>query len=51
MEIDSIEIFGAKEHNLKDFDVTIPKNKLVVLQVFPGSGKSSLVSWYASKRK
>lgn len=43
MEIDSIEIFGAKEHNLKDFDVTIPKNKLVVFAGVSGSGKSSLV--------
>ena len=43
METDSIEIFGAKEHNLKDFDVTIPKNKLVVFAGVSGSGKSSLV--------
>ena len=42
MEIDSIEIFGAKEHNLKDFDVTIPKNKLVVLQVFQVQGSLPL---------
>ena len=42
METDSIEIFGAKEHNLKDFDVTIPKNKLVVLQVFQVRGSLPL---------
>jgi excinuclease ABC subunit A len=29
---DTIEVFGAREHNLKNIDISIPKNKLVVLQ-------------------
>lgn len=37
-----IEIFGAREHNLKNFDVSIPRNKLVVFTGISGSGKSSL---------
>src|SRR6266576_5410782 len=37
-----IKIKGAREHNLKNIDVTIPKNKLVVLTGLSGSGKSSL---------
>ena len=37
-----IEIFGAKEHNLKNVDIAIPKNKLVVITGISGSGKSSL---------
>jgi excinuclease ABC subunit A len=37
-----IEIFGAREHNLKDIDISIPKNKLVVITGISGSGKSSL---------
>ena len=37
-----IEIFGAREHNLKNIDVTIPRNKLVVITGISGSGKSSL---------
>lgn len=39
---DTIEIFGAREHNLKDIDISIPKNKLVVFTGVSGSGKSSL---------
>ncbi|WP_200410807.1 excinuclease ABC subunit UvrA [Virgibacillus salexigens] len=38
----SINIQGARAHNLKNVDVTIPKNKLVVLTGLSGSGKSSL---------
>ena len=30
---DFIEVFGAREHNLKNIDISIPKNKLVVLPV------------------
>ena len=37
-----IEIIGAREHNLKNIDITIPKNKLVVFTGVSGSGKSSL---------
>ncbi len=37
-----IEIYGAKENNLKNIDVTIPRNKLVVFTGLSGSGKSSL---------
>lgn len=38
----SIKIQGARAHNLKNVDVTIPKNKLIVLTGLSGSGKSSL---------
>ncbi|MBW3469186.1 excinuclease ABC subunit UvrA [Arthrospiribacter ruber] len=37
-----IEIFGAREHNLKNIDLAIPRNKLIVLTGLSGSGKSSL---------
>ncbi|PZP52003.1 MAG: excinuclease ABC subunit UvrA [Pseudopedobacter saltans] len=37
-----IEIIGAREHNLKDISINIPKNKLVVFTGVSGSGKSSL---------
>ncbi len=37
-----IVIKGAKENNLKNLDVTIPRDKLVVLTGLSGSGKSSL---------
>lgn len=39
---DKIFIKGAREHNLKNIDVTIPRNKLVVFTGLSGSGKSSL---------
>ncbi|MCE3296161.1 MAG: excinuclease subunit [Crocinitomicaceae bacterium] len=39
---DFIEIFGAREHNLKNIDLKIPRNKLVVFTGLSGSGKSSL---------
>ena len=38
----SIKIFGAREHNLKNIDVQIPRNALVVITGVSGSGKSSL---------
>ncbi len=41
-ENENIEVFGAREHNLKDIDIAIPKNKLVVITGISGSGKSSL---------
>lgn len=40
--LDVIEVIGAREHNLKDIDVRIPRNKLVVITGISGSGKSSL---------
>lgn len=39
---DNIVIRGAREHNLKNIDVTIPRDKLVVITGLSGSGKSSL---------
>ena len=39
---ENIEIFGAREHNLKNIDITFPRNKLVVITGISGSGKSSL---------
>ncbi len=41
-EIENLEVVGAREHNLKNIDVTIPRNKLVVITGLSGSGKSSL---------
>ena len=41
-ELDRIIVKGAKEHNLKDIDIDIPKKKMVVLTGVSGSGKSSL---------
>src|SRR5476651_199716 len=40
--MDKLIIKGAREHNLKNLDLEIPKNKLVVLTGLSGSGKSSL---------
>ena len=42
MPLDKIVVRGAREHNLKDVDVTIPRDKLVVITGLSGSGKSSL---------
>ena len=38
----NIEILGARVHNLKNIDVTIPRNSLTVITGLSGSGKSSL---------
>ena len=37
-----IKVQGAREHNLKNIDIEIPRNKLVVITGLSGSGKSSL---------
>ena len=37
-----IKVKGARQHNLRNIDVDIPRNKLVVLTGLSGSGKSSL---------
>jgi excinuclease ABC subunit A len=42
MPLDSIVVKGAREHNLKNIDITIPRDKLVVITGVSGSGKSSL---------
>ena len=42
MSLDSIVIKGAREHNLKNVDLVLPRNKLVVVTGLSGSGKSSL---------
>jgi excinuclease ABC subunit A len=39
---DNIEVIGAREHNLKNINVSFPRNKLVVITGISGSGKSSL---------
>ncbi len=38
----NIEIYGAREHNLKNIDLVLPRNKMVVITGLSGSGKSSL---------
>lgn len=40
--MEEIEIYGAREHNLKNIDLKIPRNQLVVFTGLSGSGKSSL---------
>jgi excinuclease ABC subunit A len=42
LEAQYIEVLGARVHNLKNIDVTIPRDKLVVITGLSGSGKSSL---------
>lgn len=39
---EALQVFGAREHNLRDINVSIPRNKLVVITGISGSGKSSL---------
>ena len=42
VELDAVIVKGAREHNLKNIDISIPKKKLVVVTGVSGSGKSSL---------
>ncbi len=42
MSLDAIRVKGAREHNLKNIDVVIPRDKLIVITGVSGSGKSSL---------
>ena len=53
MSLDEIVIKGAREHNLKNVDVVLPRNKLVVITGVSGSGKSSLAfdTVYAEGRR
>ncbi|HCO66308.1 MAG TPA: hypothetical protein DIT04_00890, partial [Dysgonomonas sp.] len=41
-ETEKISVYGARVHNLKNIDVEIPRNSLVVITGLSGSGKSSL---------
>ena len=42
MSMKSIQVKGAREHNLKNIDIEIPRDQLVVITGLSGSGKSSL---------
>ena len=42
MKKDMIKVYGAKENNLKNINLEIPKNQLVVVTGISGSGKSTL---------
>ena len=42
MQNNKIVIKGAREHNLKNVDITLPRDKLIVITGLSGSGKSSL---------
>ena len=41
-ELDSLEVRGARQHNLKNVDISLPKKKMIVFTGVSGSGKSSL---------
>ena len=41
-EVNSINIRGARQHNLKNIDLSLPRNKFIVFTGVSGSGKSSL---------
>ena len=47
MAVDEIRIGGAKEHNLKNLSLSIPRDQLVVVTGLSGSGKSSLMDYIA----
>ena len=53
MSVSNISIKGARVNNLKNVDVEIPRNKLVVITGLSGSGKSSLAfdTLYAEGRR
>ena len=53
LKINDIVIRGAKEHNLKNIDVNIPRGKFIVITGLSGSGKSSLAfdTFYAEGRR
>ncbi|MCX2957278.1 MAG: ATP-binding cassette domain-containing protein, partial [Candidatus Regiella insecticola] len=42
MNMNNIEVQGARTHNLKNINLTIPRDKLIVITGLSGSGKSSL---------
>ena len=42
MRLTHISVRGAREHNLKRFDIDLPRNSLIVITRLSGSGKSSL---------
>jgi len=42
LELDTISVKGAREHNLRSIDIELPKKKLIVFTGVSGSGKSSL---------
>ena len=42
MSKDVLHIKGAREHNLKDIEISIPRDKLIVVTGLSGSGKTSL---------
>ena len=42
MSLEQIRIKGARVNNLKDIDLTLPRNKMIVMTGVSGSGKSSL---------
>ena len=46
---DKIVIKGAREHNLKNIDLTLPREKFIVMTGLSGSGKSSLCLLYTSR--
>ena len=49
--MDSIIVRGARTHNLKNIDLELPRDKLIVVTGLSGSGKSSLALQYLSQVK
>jgi ABC-type lipoprotein export system ATPase subunit len=50
-ELETLEVIGARVHNLKNVDVKIPRNKLVVITGLSGSGKSKASKHRRTKRE